>query len=86
MTTTAGYVKQATTGANLSTVSTIPVTDVTGAVRSVNGVVPASDGNVAVIIGRVFTCSTVNPDLASSIINASPAETIIRYIYCSFYR
>ena len=74
MTTTAGYVKQATTGANLSTVSTIPVTDVTGAVRSVNGVVPASDGNVAVIIGRVFTGSPVNPDLATSIINASPAK------------
>ncbi len=74
MITTAGYVKQATTGANLSTVSTIPVTDVTGAVRSVNGVVPASDGNVAVIIGRVFTGSPVNPDLATSIINASPAK------------
>ena len=74
MTATAGYVKQATTGANLSTVSTIPVTDVTGAVRSVNGVVPASDGNVAVIIGRVFTGATVNPDLATSIINASPAK------------
>jgi hypothetical protein len=74
MTTTAGYVKQATTGANLSTVSSIPVTDVTGAVRSVNGVVPASNGNVAVIIGRVFTGATVNPDLAASIINASPAK------------
>ena len=74
MTSTAGYVKQATTGANLSTVSTIPVADVTGAVRSVNGVVPAADGNVAVIIGRVFTGSPVNPDLATSIINASPAK------------
>jgi hypothetical protein len=74
MTTTAGYVKQATIGANLTTVSTIPVADVTGAVRSVNGVVPALDGNVAVIIGRVFTGSPVNPDLATSIINASPAK------------
>jgi hypothetical protein len=74
MTTTAGYVKQASTGANLTTISTIPVTDVTGAVRSVNGVVPASDGNVAVIIGRVFTGSTVDPDMAASIISASPAK------------
>ena len=74
MTTTAGYVKQATIGANLTTVSTIPVADVSGAVRSVNGVVPALDGNVAVIIGRVFTGSPVNPDLATSIINASPAK------------
>jgi hypothetical protein len=74
MTTTAGYVKQATTGANLSTVSTIPVADVTGAVRSVNGVVPASNGNVAVIIGRVFTGATVDPNLATSIISASPPK------------
>jgi len=74
MANTSGYVKQATVGANLSTVSTIPVTDVTGAVRSVNGVVPASDGNVAVIIGRVFTGATVDPNLATSIINASPAK------------
>ena len=74
MSTTAGYVKQATTGANLSTVSTIPVTDVTGAVRSVNGVAPASNGNVAVIIGRVFTGATVDPDLAASIMSASPPK------------
>ena len=74
MTTTAGYVKQVTPGANLSTVSTIPVADVTGAVRSVNGVVPASNGNLAVIIGRVFTGATVDPDLATSIISASPPK------------
>jgi hypothetical protein len=74
MTTTAGYVKQATTGANLSTVSTIPVADVTGAVRSVNGVVPSTNGNVAVIIGRVFTGATVDPNLATSIISASPPK------------
>ena len=74
MTTTAGYVKQATIGANLSTVSTIPVADVTGAVRSVNGVVPSTNGNVAVIIGRVFTGATVDPNLATSIISASPPK------------
>lgn len=74
MSTTAGYVKQATTGANFSTVYPIPVTDVSGAVRSVNGVTPSNDGNVAVIIGRVFTGSPVNPELATSIINASPAK------------
>ena len=74
MTTTAGYVKQATTGANFTTVSSIPVTDVTGAVRKVNGVQPDTDGNVAVIIGRVFTGATVNPNDATSIQNASPAK------------
>ncbi len=74
MTTTAGYVKQPTTGANLTTVSTIPVADVDGAVRKVNGVVPDANGNVAVIIGRVFTGATVNPDMAASIMSASPAK------------
>jgi hypothetical protein len=74
MSSTIGYVKQATAGANFTTLSTIPVADVNGAVRSVNGVVPAADGNVAVIIGRVFTGATVDPNLATSIINASPAK------------
>ena len=74
MTTTAGYVKQTTTGANFTTVSSIPVTDVTGAVRKVNGVQPDTNGNVAVIIGRVFTGATVNPNLATSIINANPTK------------
>jgi hypothetical protein len=70
----AGYVKQATSGAVFTTVSTIPVADVTGAVRKVNGVVPDANGNVAVIIGRVFTGATVDPNLATSIISASPAK------------
>lgn len=74
MATTAGYVKQATTGANFSTVSTIPVADVDGAVRKVNGVTPDANGNVAVIIGRVFTGATVDPNLATSIINATPPK------------
>jgi hypothetical protein len=74
MTTTAGYVKQATIGANLTTVSTIPVADVTGAVHSVNGVVPDATGNVATMLGRVFTGATVDPNLATSIINAIPAK------------
>ncbi|MCZ8227741.1 hypothetical protein [Flavobacterium sp.] len=74
MTTTAGYVKQASTGANFTTVSTIPVAHVTGAVRSVNGVQPEADGNVAVVIGRVFTGNTIDPNLATSIINASPPK------------
>jgi hypothetical protein len=68
-----GYLKGNGTSA-FTSVSAIPVTDVTGAVRSVNGVVPASDGNVAVIIGRVFTGSPVDPDLAASIISATPAK------------
>lgn len=62
MNTTAGYVKQATTGANFTTVSSIPVTDVTGAVRSVNGVLPDNTtGNVSVLIGNVYTGSTITP-------------------------
>jgi hypothetical protein len=68
-----GYLKGNGTSA-FTSVSAIPVTDVTGAVRSVNGVVPASNGNVAVIIGRVFTGATVDPDLATSIINATPPK------------
>lgn len=67
MTTTTGYVKQATTGANFTTVSSIPVTDVTGAVSSVNGVTPVN-GNVAVLLGRVFTGDNVDPSLAESVI------------------
>jgi hypothetical protein len=74
MSTTAGYVKQASEGANFSTVAKIPVADVDGAVRKVNGVEPDINGNVAVIIGRVFTGATVDPNLATSIINASPAK------------
>lgn len=74
MTTTAGYVKQATTGANFTTVSSIPVTDVTGAVRKVNGVQPDTDGNVAVIIGRVFTGAELNPNDAPSISGATPGK------------
>ena len=69
-----GYIKQATSGANFTTVAKIPVADVDGAVRKVNGVQPDANGNVAVIIGRVFTGSTVDPDDATSIINANPAK------------
>jgi len=74
MTATVGYVKQASAGANFSTVYPIPVADVSGAVRSVNGAYPAANGNVSVIISRVFTGATLDPDLATSIINASPAK------------
>lgn len=68
-----GYLKGNGTAA-FSSVSTIPVTDVNGAVRKVNGVVPDTNGNVAVIIGRVFTGATVDPNLATSIINATPPK------------
>ncbi len=61
MNSTAGYIKQATTGANFSTVSSIPVTDVTGAVRSVNGVFPSNNGNVSVLIGQVTTGTNSDP-------------------------
>ena len=68
-----GYLKGNGTSA-FTSVSAIPVTDVTGAVRKVNGVQPDVNGNVAVIIGRVFTGATVDPDMAASIISASPAK------------
>jgi hypothetical protein len=68
-----GYLKGNGTSA-FTSVSTIPVTHVDGAVRKVNGVVPDANGNVAVIIGRVFTGATVDPDMAASIMSASPAK------------
>lgn len=71
---TVGYLKQATTGANFTTVPKIPVADVDGAVRKVNGVAPDANGNVATMLGRVFTGATVDPNLATSIIGASPAK------------
>jgi hypothetical protein len=37
--------------------------------------VPDANGNVATMLGRVFTGATVDPNLATSIINASPAKT-----------
>lgn len=47
-----GYVKA---GNPFSTVSSIPVADVSGAVRSVNGNTPNATGNVALIFGRTYT-------------------------------
>jgi hypothetical protein len=38
-----------------STISKIPVTDVTGAVQKVNGSLPGSDGNVTMLFGNVTT-------------------------------
>ena len=67
MTTSLGYVKQATAGANFTTTSTIPVADVTGAVRKVNGSIPDANGNVAVTFGTVFTGTLANrPTVVSS--------------------
>lgn len=76
LTTTAGYVKQATAGANLSTVSSIPVADVAGAVSSVNGVTPV-DGNVSVLLGRVFQGVQVDPTQANSIINVNSDTNLL---------
>jgi len=42
-------------GNPFSTVSSIPVADVSGAVRSVNGNTPNATGNVALIFGRTYT-------------------------------
>jgi hypothetical protein len=61
MSNTSGYLKQTTTGSNFTSVSSIPVEDVTGAVRSVNGVFPATNGNVSVIIGQVTTGTNSDP-------------------------
>jgi hypothetical protein len=61
MSTTVGYLKQATTGANFTTTTSIPVADVTGAVQSVNGVLPAANGNVSVVIGQVTTGTNSDP-------------------------
>ncbi|RVU25988.1 hypothetical protein EOJ36_06120 [Sandaracinomonas limnophila] len=56
LSTTLGYVKQASVGANFTTLSSIPVADVSGAVRSVNGITPVpSTGNVAIAFGKVTT-------------------------------
>ena len=69
-----GYLKGNGTSA-FTAVSPIPVTDVSGAVRSVNGVFPDNtSGNVAVAIGRVFTGIEFNPDSAASVlaINSGP--------------
>jgi hypothetical protein len=52
---TSGYVKQASVGANFTTTSSIPVADVTGAVQKVNGISPDINGNVAISIGSVTT-------------------------------
>ncbi len=64
MSTTGGYLKQATIGANFSTITSIPVADVAGAVHSVNGVHPAANGNVSVIIGQVTTGTNSDPTQA----------------------
>jgi hypothetical protein len=61
MSNTSGYLKQTTTGSNFTSVSSIPVEDVTGAVRSVNGVFPTTNGNVSVIIGQVTTGTNLDP-------------------------
>jgi hypothetical protein len=58
MSTTGGYLKQATIGANFSTVTSIPVADVAGAVH------PAANGNVSVIIGQVTTGTNSDPTQA----------------------
>jgi len=59
MSSTIGYVKQASTGANFTTVSSIPVSDVAGAVQKVNGVSPIN-GNVTLSFGEVSTGTLAN--------------------------
>ena len=55
MSTTIGYVKQASNGASFTTVSTIPAAHVEGAVRKVNGATPNTNGEVTVPFGTVYT-------------------------------
>lgn len=61
MSNTVGFLKQATTGANFTTTTSIPVADVAGAVQSVNGVLPAANGNVSVVMGQVTTGTYSDP-------------------------
>jgi hypothetical protein len=55
----AGYVIGNGTSA-LSTVSSIPVADVTGAIRKVNGTLPNASGEVTISFGSVSTGTLVN--------------------------
>ncbi len=66
MSSTSGYVKQATSGANFTTVTEIPVGDVDGAVIKVNGNLPDSNGNVTVALGMVSTGILANIPLTST--------------------
>ena len=71
MSTTAGYVKQASTGANFTTVAQIPLNDVAGAIKSVNGVTPdATTGNVSVALGKVTTGSSSTPSVTGNPVNS----------------
>ena len=54
-----GYVKGNGTSA-MTTVSSIPVSDVTGAVKKVNGTLPNSTGEVTILFGRVTTGNYAN--------------------------
>jgi len=54
-----GYVKGNGTSA-MTTVSSIPVSDVTGAVKKVNGTLPNASGEVQIFFGRVSTGTYVN--------------------------
>ncbi len=61
MSNTSGYLKQSSIGSNFTAVSNIPVADIAGAVQSVNGVLPAANGNVSVVIGQVTTGTNSDP-------------------------
>jgi hypothetical protein len=79
---TAGYVKA---GNPFSTVSSIPVSDITGAVQKVNGYLPDANGNIALRFGTTYTgiynggnfspvvSSPINSDVY--IVSADPTAT-----------
>jgi hypothetical protein len=73
MTTTVGYVKQATTGANLSTVSTIPVADVTGAQTTANlaSNITANTGSTtlypSVAAVEAYVTTSATPDASTTV-------------------
>jgi len=54
-----GYVKGNGTSA-MTTVSSIPVSDVTGAIKKVNGTLPNANGEVTIAFGEVTTGTLVN--------------------------
>jgi hypothetical protein len=79
---TTGYVKA---GNPFSTVSSIPVSDITGAVQKVNGYLPDANGNIALRFGTTYTgiynggnfspvvSSPINSDVY--IVSADPTAT-----------
>ncbi len=70
---TAGYVKA---GNPFVSISSIPVSDVLGAVQKVNGITPDANGNVAVLHGTTYT-GTYNGGIFSAVANPTNSDIYI---------